>query len=74
MLFVLFSAPVCLLSFYLAFLCFRKALYPHTVVLTVIAVFMLLFTLGVLGAGFLANQAIQDELASLPACVLPKVT
>ena len=61
MLLVIFSAPVCLLSFYLAFLCYRKSLYPHTVALTVVAVFMLLLTVGILGAGFLAGTTINDE-------------
>lgn len=61
MLLVIFSAPVCLLSFYLAFLCYRKSLYPHTIALTMVAVFMLLLTVGILGAGFLAGKTINDE-------------
>ena len=34
MLLVIFSAPACLLSIYLAFLCYKKARYQHTMVLT----------------------------------------
>jgi len=51
-----------MLSFYLAFLCYRKCLYPHTIALTLLAVFMLLLTLGILAAGFLASKTINDEI------------
>ena len=52
-----------MLCFYLAFLCYRKALYPHTAALTLVAVFMLLLTLGILSAGFLATKVIKEETA-----------
>jgi hypothetical protein len=71
---VIFSAPVCLLSFYLAFLCYRKSLYPHTIALTLLAVFMLLFTLGVLAAGFLTSKTINDEIADSRSSVLACVS
>ncbi|MDH3961698.1 MAG: hypothetical protein OET55_10580 [Desulfuromonadales bacterium] len=70
MLLVIFSAPICLLSFYLAFLCYRKSLYPHTIALTMLAVFMLLLTLGILAAGFLAGKTINDEIAFYYSSVL----
>jgi len=52
-----------MLSFYLAFLCYRKSLYPHTIALSLLGVFMLLLTLGILAAGFLASKTINDEIA-----------
>ena len=74
MLLVVFSAPVCLLSFYLAFLCYRKSLYPFTVALTLVAVFLLLLSLGILGAGFLAGKTINDETTFGSSFVLPSVS
>jgi len=71
---VIFSAPVCLLSFYLAFLCYRKSLYPHTIALTMLAVFMLLLTLGILAAGFLASKTINDEIAFSRSSILSQVS
>lgn len=65
MMLVLFSAPACLLSLYLAWLCYRQARYRHTLVLGLIALFMLLLTLGVLGAGYVTSLAIKAETASL---------
>ena len=61
---VIFSAPACLLSFYLAYLCYRRARYPHALVLALVAVIMLVVTLGVLGAGYFAGQAIEVESAA----------
>ncbi len=74
MLLVIFSAPVCMLSFYLAFLCYRKSLYPHTIALTMLAVFMLLLTLGILAAGFLAGKTINDEIAFSRSFILSHVS
>jgi len=71
---VIFSAPACLLSFYLAFLCYRKSLYPHTIALTMVAAFMLLLTLGILAAGFLAGKTINDETTFYPPSVLSRVS
>ena len=63
-----------MLSFYLAFLCYRKSLYPHTIGLTLLGVFMLLLTLGILAAGFLASKTINDEIAFTPLSVLSRVS
>lgn len=56
---VIFSAPTCLLSLYLAYLCYRQARYPHALVLVAIAVVMLAMTLGGLAAGLFAGRAIE---------------
>jgi hypothetical protein len=63
-----------MLSFYLAFLCYRKSLYPHTIALTLLAVFMLLLTLGILAAGFLAGKTINDEMAFSPVSIISRVS
>lgn len=73
MLLVIFSAPACLLSIYLAFLCYKKARYQHTMVLTLIALFMLLLTLGLLSAGFLAGLVIKVETASIAPSILSAI-
>ena len=65
MLLVIFSAPACLLSFYLAYLCYRNACYRQTLALTLVAVLLLAFTLGMLGAGYFSGVALQEELANL---------
>ncbi len=61
---VLLTGPLCLLSFYLAYLCYRSAYYRHTLFLSLFAVFMLLITLGVVGASYFTWQALQEGLAS----------
>jgi hypothetical protein len=71
---VIFSAPVCLLSFYLAFLCYRKSLYPHTIALGMLGAFMLLLTLGILAAGFFASKTINDEIAFSSSTILSRVS
>jgi hypothetical protein len=48
MMIVVFSAPLFFLCSYLAFLCFRKAHYQHSVVLGLVATFMLVLTVSVL--------------------------
>ncbi|MBE0501312.1 MAG: hypothetical protein IBX47_07710 [Desulfuromonadales bacterium] len=65
MIIVFLTAPACLLSFVLALLCYRKAYYRHTMVLSLIALFMLVVTLGVIGFGYSAWSAIDTELALL---------
>ena len=65
MLLIVFSAPACLLNFYLAYLCYRKAHYRHTLVLALIAVFMLFVTLGLLGAGYYSWLILKVEAATL---------
>ncbi len=57
MMIVVFSAPLFFLCSYLAFLCFRKARYQHSVVLSLVATFMLILTVSVLcGMYFLGIQ------------------
>jgi len=48
MMIVVFSGPLFFLCSYLAFLCFRKARYQHSVVLGLVATFMLVLTVSVL--------------------------
>jgi hypothetical protein len=48
MMIVAFSAPLFLLCSYLAFLCFRKARYQHSVILALVATFMRVLTVSVL--------------------------
>ena len=61
---VLLTGPLCLLSFYLAYLCYRSGYLRHTLFLTIFAVFMLLITIGVVGASYFTWQALQEELAA----------
>ena len=57
MMIVVFSGPLFFLCSYLAFLCFRKALYRHSVVLGLVATFMLVLTVSVIfGIYFLGIQ------------------
>ena len=65
MIFVFLTAPICILCFYLAFMCYRKAYYTHTVVLSLFAVFMLVITLGIIGVSYSAWNVIDEELVSL---------
>lgn len=48
MMIVIFSGPLFFLCSFLAFLCFRKARYQHSIVLAMVATFMLVLTVGVL--------------------------
>ena len=48
MMIVVFSGPLFFLCSYLAFLCFRKALYQHSIVLGLVATFMLVLTVSVI--------------------------
>ena len=65
MLLVLFSAPACFLCGYLAYLCYRRAHYRHTLVLALFAVFLLVATIGLLAAGYYSWHALQVEAATL---------
>ena len=55
MLLIVLSAPLCLLCFYLAWLCGRQARYRHGLVLLVFGLALLVVTLGLLGAGYLGR-------------------
>jgi hypothetical protein len=64
MMVVLFSAPLSMLCFYLAYLCYQHALYQHTFVLTVIAFITLVLSVTSIGAGYLMNEMITTEIAA----------
>lgn len=64
MMIILLTVPACILSVFLAILCYRRSFYRHTVVLSLFAVFMVLVTLGVLGVGYAAWIALEAEIAS----------
>jgi hypothetical protein len=53
-----------MLCFYLAYLCYRHDLYQHTLVLTVIAVFTLVLSVTLIGAGYVMNEMIKTEIAT----------
>ncbi len=59
----LLSGPLAVLCFVLAFLCYRRARYQHTVVLTLIGIVMLAITIGIIGAGLLMGEMIKTEIA-----------
>jgi hypothetical protein len=63
MMIVFFTAPLFFLCSYLAFLCFRKARYRHTVALTLVAAFMLVLTVGVLCALYLLGIRMSLEIS-----------
>ena len=65
MIFIFLTTPICILCFYLAFICYRKSYYQHTIVLSVFAVFMLVVTLGIIGISYSAWSVIDEELVSL---------
>jgi len=57
MMIIAFSAPIFLLCSFLAVLCFRKAYYRHSLILVLVATFMLVLTVSVLfGIYFLGVQ------------------
>jgi len=61
MVILIFSAPLFFLCSYLAFLCFRKALYPHFVVLSLVATFLLVLTVGVLFGVYVIGHQVALE-------------
>lgn len=68
---VLLTGPLCLLSFYLANLCYKTAYYRHTLFLTIFAIFMLLISLGVVGASYWTWQEQQEKFAAFILAKLP---
>jgi hypothetical protein len=62
---IFLTVPGCLLSLYLAFLCYRKAFYKHALVLSMVAGFMLIVTLAVVVIGYSAWCVIDEELVTL---------
>ena len=64
MMIILLTVPACILSIFLAVLCYRRSFYRHSVVLSLFAAFMLIVTLGVLGVGYAVWIALEAEIAS----------
>ena len=64
MMLVFLTAPACLLSFFLAYLCYKRAYYQHMLVLLVFAVCMLIVTVGILGVGFFMWAEMSEEFAT----------
>ncbi len=64
MMIVFLTIPACLLSFFLSYLCYRRALYKHAVVLSVFAVGMLFVTVAILGVGYFMWAEMSEEFAS----------
>lgn len=62
---ILLSGPICLLCFYLAGLCYRRAYYRHTLVLGIFAVLLLIITFGLIGASVYTWDQFQIEAAGL---------
>ena len=62
---IILTGPACVLSFVLAHLCYRADCYRQTVVLTAFAVFMLILTLGLFGAGYYTWGAFQAGVTIL---------
>jgi hypothetical protein len=65
MIFIFLTAPICLLCSYLAFICYKKSYYQHTIVLSLCALFMLIVTLGIIGISYSAWNVIEEELVSI---------
>ena len=72
MMLVFLTAPACLLSFVLAYLCYKRAYYQHMLVLSVFAVCMLIVTVGILGVGYFMWEEVSAELAA--AFLAPNLT
>jgi hypothetical protein len=60
---ILLSTPACLLSFFLAYLCYRRSHYQQMLVLTLIGLFMLMLTAGLIISGYIMGVAIRAETA-----------
>jgi len=65
MMIVIFSAPLFLLCSYLAFLCFRKARYQHSLALALVATFMLILTVSVLFCVYFLGIQMSLELSAI---------
>lgn len=65
MMLALISGPASLLCVFLAYLCYRKAHYRHMLILSMVAIFMLIFTIGILAAGYLMGVAINAEMGAM---------
>lgn len=64
MMLVFLTGPACLLSFFLAYLCYRRTYYRHTVVLSLFAISMLLATIGILGFGYVVWMEMDEEFTT----------
>ena len=64
MMMVFLTAPACLLSFFLAYLCYKRAYYRHMLVLSVFAVCMMVVTISILGVGYFMLAEMSEEFAA----------
>jgi hypothetical protein len=62
MMIVIFSTPLFLLCTYLAYVCYRKTKYKHSLALAAVASFMLILTVGILCAVYLLGIQISLEV------------
>jgi len=65
MMIVIFSAPLFFLCSYLAFLCFRKARYQHSLALALVATFMLVLTVSVLCCIYFLGIQMSLEISAI---------
>ena len=65
MMMVFLTAPACLLSIVLAYLCYKRAYYRHMLVLSVFAICMLVVTVSILGVGYFMWMEMNEEFAVL---------
>lgn len=57
MLIVILAIPVCLLAFYLTYLCYRRQYYKHSLVIGSMAIGLLLFVISMVSASYWLWQA-----------------
>jgi hypothetical protein len=57
MLIVILAIPVCLLGFYLTYLCYQRQHYKHSLVIGGMAIGLLLFVISMVGASYWVWQA-----------------
>lgn len=67
MLMVLLAAPLCLLSFYLTWICYRRGFMRQALALGAFALICLLFTLSMLGATLYTWEAMKVEASASQA-------
>ncbi len=56
---IILSGPFCLLCFYLAWLCYRKACYKQTVVLGLFGILLLVITFGFIGLSYVTWDGLK---------------
>ncbi|WP_303720219.1 hypothetical protein [Malonomonas rubra] len=58
---LLLTGPICLLCFYLSFLCLRRKFHKHALVLGGVALFFLVLSLALIGAGYFTWLSLNAE-------------